>query len=729
MRLTPALLLLILPVVALAEPLGLLAVPREQGTTLRALSLMVEGGTPDVLHVHATQSDRAALDAAGIAYTVLTTDTQTLRPADAAGPRDAEYHTPETISSSLRDLAAAHPDIARVVDVGTSWEGRELTGVVLTDQPGVREPNEPSFRVLGTHHGDEWSSMEVAWSVAWALADGYGVDNEVTELIDSSEVWIVPVVNPDGVVAFTRRNSRQVDLNRNYGFEWVNQPSGGSAPFSERESDAIRVMSMQRSFGHSISMHSGATNLGWVWNWTLARTDDDNVLENLCAGYLANTDQPDFWITNGAAWYETNGDTNDWSYGVRGGHDYTLEVSDVKAPSESELEQHLEWHTQPSVQFLLDGAASGARGRVTGGFDSGLEATIVSDLAPWPSYTDPETGAFSRPLSAGTHTLTVIARGHTTATFTAVVGAPGDGWTPADVSLAPLSSVAIEGVSQLSAPSDVGGEALICGTEVVSHEALGGSFALHRPGLGTFNLASEIAPGVTPCVSVNLDPEEIDDAWNRTGEWSLLLIDSSGADVAIRPLAVALTTPAPDIVVQEIEVTQEKDAFVLSVGGEGLPEGAQLRLIGPDAVRRAPSFRLPDGGIDTAGVNSLDARFGLLDWPDGSYAVRLLGGGEVLSFEAALSLEAGLISSTYSPVGDDDDDVTSDDDDDVTDDDDDDFTSDDDDATDPVADDDDDSASPPPSGCSSCGHDGASGTLALLTLSLPISRRRRRIHS
>ena len=72
------------------------------------------------------------------------------------------------------------------------------------------------------------------------------------------------------------------------------------------------------AFGHSISMHSGATNLGWVWNWSLAPTDDDSVLEALSERYLANTTQPSFYVTNGAAWYITHGDTNDWSYGIRG---------------------------------------------------------------------------------------------------------------------------------------------------------------------------------------------------------------------------------------------------------------------------------------------------------------------------------------------------------------------------------------------------------------------------
>ncbi|MCO4771147.1 MAG: hypothetical protein KDA24_14020 [Deltaproteobacteria bacterium] len=725
MRFAPLLLLLLLAAPASgAEPLGLMAVPQRYGSLLAATDLMVEGGTRSHLHVHGTDSDRALLDGLGVPYTVLTTDLRLLRPATGIS-RDAQYHSPATISDSLRELAAAYPSVARVVDVGTSWEGRELTGVVLTDNPLERELDEPALRILGTHHGDEWSSMEVAWSTAWALAEGYGSDPAITELIDGAEVWIVPVVNPDGVEAFTRRNSRGVDLNRNYGFEWISQSSAGSAPFSEVETEAVRLLSWQRSFGHSLTMHSGAINLGWVWNWTLAPTDDDAVLEALCERYLLNNPQPDFWITNGAAWYTTRGDTNDWSYGVRGGHDYTLEISLDKAPPEAELQDFLDWHTPASVDFLLDGLATGVRGTVTSDAGRGVEATVTSDLDPWPIYTDPETGAFSRPVSAGTHTFTVHAEGYAPTSVVADVAGIAAGPSVITATLTPLAAFAVEGAEGFATPANSPADATLCGTDVLAHVAAGGGLALHRPGLGSWPLDTAIDSGATPCVLATLDPEEIPNGWDRIGEWTLLWLDASGAAVSATPLAMGFTTPGPTIVPADVELsTAPVGGTFIDLVGEGLPEGATIRFVGSDGVRRAPLERVRDEGGDTNGVGLLRVRVDVADWPEGAISMRLVGGGEFISLEGALLLTDGVLTSTFVPPGDDDDD-DDDDDDSAPADDDDSAPADDDDAT--PADDDDDSAPlPPPSGCASCGS-GGSGTLALLPLlMLPLSLRRRR---
>ena len=719
MRPLPSLLLLLAlaPAWSLAaptsveEPLGLVAVPVAQRDLLSTTELMVEGGSRTHLHAHATASDRQLLDSLGVSYSVLTTDVALLRP-ERDPSRGGGYHTPETMAASLRALAQTYPEIARVVDVGTSVEGRELTGVVLSDLPGVRELGEPSWRVLGTHHGDEWSSMEVAHSVAWTLAAQYGVDPGVTSLIDEAEVWIVPVINPDGVEAFTRRNARSVDLNRNYSFEWRSQTASGSAPFSEPESDAVRLLSRTRSFGHSLSMHSGATNLGWVWNWSLADTDDEDVLAELCARYLAANPQPDFWITNGAAWYITYGDTNDWSYGVRGGHDYTLEISDEKAPPESELPDYLDWHTQPSIDFMVDGATTGIVGFVTGPDGEPVEATLRPGAGAQAFYSDPETGGFARPVGAGTIELLVEAAGYGPATVSVAVNPIGAGATSVPVSLSTVSPVEILSAVGLATPADTVGEAVLWGEEVLSHHALGGTFALHRPGLGTWPVDASIQPGAKPAIALDLDPLALIYAWDRVGEWSVVLHDGVES-VDVLPLAVAMTTPDPDLAVTALSAAPAAEGgYVLEVSGDALPVGAQLRLVGPLAGRYLPVERYADVGEDHA--ESLSALFDPSDWPDGAYQLRIQGGGELVAIDESILVLDGVMTAEYvPPVGDDDDDST-------------DPVDDDDSTAAPV--DDDDSALPPDpgSGCQGCAGNSGSGTLALLALLIPSSVRRRR---
>ena len=707
------LLLLLAPPLG-AAPLGWIEVPREHAVALRSHDLMVEGGTRTSLRAHATAAERDALSAAGIPFTLLTPDLSLLRPAPT-GERGGGYHTPAEISASLRELAATRPDIARVVDLGTSVQGRELTAIVLTDQPHLREPDEPSWRVLGTHHGDEWSSMEVAWAVAWDLAEAYDVDPGVTALLDSSEVWVLPVVNPDGVVAFTRRNSRNVDLNRNYSFEWQAQSFAGTEPFSEPESDAVRVLGMRRSFGHSITMHSGATNIGWVWNWSLAPTDDAALLEAICDRYQTNTADPDFWITNGADWYVTYGDTNDWSYGDRGGHDYTLEISGDKAPPADELQPFIDWHVPATRAFLIDGATTGVTGVVTGP-DGPVEATLLSNLAPSaPFFTDPETGVFGRPLSPGTHALTVSAPGFLPTTTTVVVGDIGSGATWATASLAPVAPLAVSAMSGLSVEEGSVAAACLDGAAVVAHANTGGRFLLTRAGLGPWDLDATVTGD---CVEVTLDPAVIAEAWTRVGEWTLIFADAAGGAIDQRPLAVAITTPEPTISVDDVSVAAQGGGWLVTISGGDLPEGADLRFMDASGRRSLPLERSSDG--------TLGAVVDVAGWVEGPVSVRILGGGELVALEDALVLQDGALTSVFSPPGDDDDDTTPPDDDDSGDDDDDD------DSTEPADDDDSTEPAPPPpaggSGCAGCASDPGSGTLALLLLMGPlIGRRRTRI--
>ena len=92
------------------------------------------------------------------------------------------------------------------------------------------EPGEPKVVLISTMHGNEPATRQILWS----LVDGkpvHGID-----------LWVVPVYNPDGLAAGTRKNAHGVDLNRNYPYHWVdldgNYESGPEAA-SERETRAM----------------------------------------------------------------------------------------------------------------------------------------------------------------------------------------------------------------------------------------------------------------------------------------------------------------------------------------------------------------------------------------------------------------------------------------------------------------------------------------------------------
>jgi len=376
----------------------------------------IVGGTASVVDAYVLPEDLWQLDAWSIDYQVLAEDYHDLMPQTRA-----EYHDNAEIEQALEELETAYPDLVRTVDVGTSVDGRTMFGVVITADVGTRQLR-PGMRLTGAHHGDEWSSMEVALEIAHVLAENYGVDADITELVDSQEIWIVPAVNPDGLESYSRYNANGTDLNRNYSYEWESGWSHGPDPFSEPENNAIRALSLRRSFAHSLSYHSGATVCNYLYNYTSWNTPDEALLEELCLVYEAATDTPDFYSTNGYAWYETHGDTNDWSYGVRGGHDYTLEVTSQKAPPENQIEDYLDWHVDATLLFLLEGARMGVQGQITDAYTGyPIEARVTDQPDGWPVYADPDTGVYHKLLFAGSHELRVEAPGYDTQTVQVTV--------------------------------------------------------------------------------------------------------------------------------------------------------------------------------------------------------------------------------------------------------------------------------------------------------------------
>jgi len=336
------------------------------------------------------------------------------------------------MTAALEGLAADHPDAAEVVDLGTTVQGRPIVGLRLTrtDRPRAR------MRILGTHHGDETSSAEVSLEAARRLLD----DPSVTPIIDDSEIWVVPHVNPDGVAALQRYNANNVDLNRNYGFEWSSSSfRPGDAPFSEPETQAIRALGAWVDFGLGLSVHSGAVNLGWVWNYTTEVTPDEELLSDLADVYAEDCTTEGFWTTNGAEWYITNGDTTDWSYGRYGTLDYTLEVSIDKHPDASPMDMVIEEHTD-AVPAILSWPwwASGWISDAETGLPIQADITLVDDGQRIVAGPD---GHFSRPVSEAVWGIEVSAPGYESSILNI------EPWSPAvDVVLTPsaLSPVSPE---------------------------------------------------------------------------------------------------------------------------------------------------------------------------------------------------------------------------------------------------------------------------------------------
>ena len=315
------------------------------------------------------------------------------------------YPTLEEIEARLSTLATSHPDAAALVEVGRSERGRSIWGLRV----GTSDTPELGWRILGDHHGDEPVSGVVALALAEHILDEYGRDERITRLVDTDAIWIVPVVNPDGVAGSTRYNADGVDLNRNYGHLWSDDEfRSGNGPFSEAETRAVRAHGAWTGLGAGLSLHSGETNIGWVWNHTTTPTSDAALLEAMARDYGAACSTPGFWLTNGADWYPTRGDANDWAYGRHGVLDFTVEVSLVKAPPASSLPAVVSDHISAALAFL--DWPHRAVGRVVDSH-TGLPVPATVRIGDAPLTTSPD-GRFGRPVPAAGATARVEAPGY-----------------------------------------------------------------------------------------------------------------------------------------------------------------------------------------------------------------------------------------------------------------------------------------------------------------------------
>lgn len=361
------------------------------------------------------------------------------------------YHTYETMTTELQQIAAAHPSIARLYAIGTSVQGRTLWMMKISDNPDAEE-DEPSVRYIAAMHGDEVVGKEMCIDLIHLLTESYGTDPRITSLVDDLEIWILPSMNPDGTALMQRYNANGIDLNRNFPDQWTNpvdSPAGRAA-----ETQAV----MNWGYGHTVDLsanyHGGSVVANYPYDgssngssvYTLA--PDDAVWVSLARTYsddnpgmrTSNSD-PSFTngICNGADWYNINGGMQDWNYVWRGDKEITLEISAIKWPSANTLPGF--WNdNKESMLSYLERAREGVRGivrsRTTG---LPLAATVRVVGNPRDTFTDPDAGDFHRMLLPGTYTLEVSSPGYDTARVENVIVASNALATRADVELSPLA--------------------------------------------------------------------------------------------------------------------------------------------------------------------------------------------------------------------------------------------------------------------------------------------------
>ena len=134
-----------------------------------------------------------------------------------------QHHNYDEMTKLLKAYAEKYPTITRLYSIGKSIKGRELWVMEITDQPGKHEPGEPEFKYIGNMHGNEVVSREILLLLIQHLVKNYGKDKDITKIVDSTRIHIMPSMNPDGYERAAlgecggvrgRANAAGIDLNR-----------------------------------------------------------------------------------------------------------------------------------------------------------------------------------------------------------------------------------------------------------------------------------------------------------------------------------------------------------------------------------------------------------------------------------------------------------------------------------------------------------------------------------
>lgn len=319
-----------------------------------------------------------------------------------------EYHT------FMQQTAALYPNICSLVQYGTSGQNRPLYALKISDNVQINE-SEPELKYIGSIHGDETVGYDMLIRLIQLLTSQYGIDPRITTIVNNTEMWISPMMNPDGYVLGQRYNAAGIDLNRNFPM-----PTGVDHPDDNNwgiENIAMMDFSNAHNFALSINFHGGALVINYPWDYTPVLATDDALLQQLSLTYsmhnqpMYNSTEFPQGITNGAAWYIITGSMQDWNYGFTSCIEVTAEISNTKWPAASTLDTY--WaQNQESLLSYIEFAQRGIKGIVTNTAQNPIPATIkINGNTKW-IRNDPVVGDYHRILLPGTYTVNVSSPGY-----------------------------------------------------------------------------------------------------------------------------------------------------------------------------------------------------------------------------------------------------------------------------------------------------------------------------
>lgn len=250
------------------------------------------------------------------------------------------YYKYQEFLDELDSMKSKYPNLISTkaqISTFSTINGNPIYWLRISDNPETDEAEEEVL-YSALHHAREPASLSQTIYYMWYLLENYGTNEEVTYLVDNTEMYFVPMINPDGYRyneqtdpnggGMHRKNRRNVgtynkgvDLNRNYGYQWNttgvspdtnNDTYPGTSEFSEVETQAMKWFIEQREFKFAFNAHTYGNQLLFPIGTTVAEYADHHDYFDQYTSHMVKHNGYSNIKSSGL--YPASGDSDDWMY-------------------------------------------------------------------------------------------------------------------------------------------------------------------------------------------------------------------------------------------------------------------------------------------------------------------------------------------------------------------------------------------------------------------------------
>lgn len=316
------------------------------------------------------------------------------------------YYTYDEFTDLLTLLQTQHPDIFSYYSLTKTYEGRDVWLVKISDNVSVKEA-EPQILFMGGVHGHERPGFQAVIYSLKSIVENYtkpamneSFTMRVRNIVDTTELFFIPMMNPDGIEAFTRKNCkpnncifgktyfRGVDINRNYDYNWEDanrhpfryiviprtwedlkillsgsttnylfertavrfplldclSPFGkgyyrGLRAFSENESNAVRNFIEKNNVTLSVDYHIFGEVIGYPQPWSYTHSLDNSTFFSIVENISKING---YKIQQNFNWSNLSAGFGYWAYSNHGIFSFTIELC-----------KSMEQNWNPDKEYLL----------------------------------------------------------------------------------------------------------------------------------------------------------------------------------------------------------------------------------------------------------------------------------------------------------------------------------------------------------------------------------------